>query len=191
MAGKKKMELNDVFGVVCRELPAAGVPFLMIGGHAVNFYGYSRATLDVDFMIVSDQLPAVRRIMTDAGFSNVSEHENVVFFNCPESTLRVDFLKADAGTMRTLLDGAAEVEYGGWPVRIPALPDLIAMKLFSFYCGASAREDKDFGDVVHLAVECGLDLEAELKPLCLKYADGAVFERLKKRITELKDAEIS
>ena len=49
-----------VFNVVGRQLPKAGVEFLMIGGHAVNHYGYSRATLDVDFMIAASDAAVVR-----------------------------------------------------------------------------------------------------------------------------------
>lgn len=52
-----------IFDVVGRQLPAAGVEFLVIGGHAVNHYGYSRATIDVDFMIASGDVATVRAVM--------------------------------------------------------------------------------------------------------------------------------
>lgn len=53
-------------------LPAAGVSCLLIGGFAVNHYGYTRNTLDIDFMIASDQIDPIRAIMHAAGFTNVS-----------------------------------------------------------------------------------------------------------------------
>ena len=34
-----------IFDVVSKRLPEAGVEFLMIGGHALNCYGYTRATV--------------------------------------------------------------------------------------------------------------------------------------------------
>jgi len=49
-------QIDYVFETVSRDLPKAGVEFLMIGGHAVNHYGYTRATLDVDFMIAAEDL---------------------------------------------------------------------------------------------------------------------------------------
>ena len=46
--------LDKVFSVVSRKLPEADIEYLLIGGVAVNHYGYTRNTLDVDFMIVGN-----------------------------------------------------------------------------------------------------------------------------------------
>ena len=81
--------LDEVFEIVSQQLPAAGVDCLLIGGFAVNHYGYTRNTLDVDFMIVSERLGDVRRIMLAAGFSNIDVHENVAFFAIPTEGPRV------------------------------------------------------------------------------------------------------
>jgi 2-methylisocitrate lyase-like PEP mutase family enzyme len=67
--------LDQVFEIAARALPAAGVECLLIGGFAVNHFGYTRGTLDVDFMIVSDRLEDVRRIMREAGFLNSEQME--------------------------------------------------------------------------------------------------------------------
>jgi hypothetical protein len=64
--------LLSVFETVARELPAAGVDFLLVGGLAVNHYGYTRSTLDVDFMIAAGDLGKVRDVMVAAGFTNCS-----------------------------------------------------------------------------------------------------------------------
>ncbi len=116
--------MEIIFDVVGRVLPAVGVEFLLIGGHAVNHYGYSRATIDVDFMIASSHVDAVRT----------------------------------------------------------------AMKLFALKQGAGKREEKDFPDIVNLVIEHGLDLEAELKPLCEKYADQEIYSRLARKIREERHA---
>lgn len=55
-----KFDVDDVFDVVTRRLPAAGVDCIMIGGHAVNHYGVSRATQDIDFMVATSDEGAVR-----------------------------------------------------------------------------------------------------------------------------------
>jgi len=180
--------MEYIFGVVGQKLPAAGVEFLMIGGHAVNHYGYSRATIDVDFMIASNQVDAVRSVMKAAGFTNVSQSENVVFFDHPEIPYRVDFLQVDESTLRALVDGARRVEYGGQSLLVPGLLDLIAMKLFALKSGSAKREEKDVPDIVHLAVEHGLDLEADLKPLCDRFADQPIYQKLVEKIAEQADA---
>lgn len=180
--------MRYIFDVVGGKLPSAGIEFLMIGGHAVNHYGYSRATIDVDFMIASSDVEAVRSVMKQAGFTNVSEAENVVFFNHPDVPYRVDFLQVDEATLQTLVDGAQRIEYGEQSLLVPCLLDLIAMKLFALKEGSAKRKEKDFPDIVHLAIEHGLDVEADLKPLCDKFADEPIYLKLAKQIGEQANA---
>ena len=180
--------IERIFDVVGRQLPRAGVEFLMIGGHAVNYYGYSRATIDVDFMIAASDTATVRSVMKNAGFINISESENVVFFNHPQIPFRVDFLQVDPHTMRTLVQGAERIDYAGQLLNVPCLENLIAMKLFALRNGSASRKEKDFPDIVHLVVEHQLDVEGVLKPLCVKFADEQLFAELADQIWELNDA---
>lgn len=176
--------MQNVFEVVTRRLPEAGIDFLMIGGHAVNYYGFIRATMDVDFMIAASDQHAVRRIMTEAGFTNISTAENVTFFSQPDSSLRVDFLSVDLDTLRQLLDRAVQVPYLAVSVTVPCLEDLISMKLFALHNGSPKRASRDSEDIVRLVIEHDLDLETTLKPLCLRFADEAEYRALKERIEQ-------
>jgi hypothetical protein len=189
LEGFKNMITNNIafiFDVVGNQLPKAGVDFLMIGGHAVNHYGYSRATIDVDFMIAANDLDAVRSVMEEAGFSNISQSDNVVFFNKPDIPVRVDFLQVDADTMQALLADAQSIEYGGQFLKVPSLLNLIAMKLFALKSGSPKRWEKDFPDIAHLAVDNRLDAEAELKPLSERFANLEIYSKLARLIEELK-----
>jgi len=51
--------LETILDVASRQLSAAGVDCILIGGFAVNYHGYTRNTLDVDFMIVRRQVEAL------------------------------------------------------------------------------------------------------------------------------------
>jgi len=182
-------EADYVFDVVSQRLPQAGIDCVMIGGHAVNHYGFSRATQDIDFMIAAADEAAVRRVMLGAGFVNIATHETVTFFNRPGSPLRVDFVKVDAGTMAALLAAAVTVEYfAGRRVKVPRLQDLLAMKIFALTSGNPRREDKDFPDIVHLVIENKLDVDADLRPLCDRFGTEAIYARLCTRIRELMHA---
>jgi len=183
------MEQNNlgiVFNVVGRKLPEAGIEFIMIGGHAVNHYGYSRATIDIDFMIAASDMSVVRSVMKDSGFSNISESENAVFFEYPDIPYRVDFLQIDSGSMQKLLAHAERIDYAGISLKVPSLKDLLSMKLFALKHGSERREEKDFPDIVNLVIEHGLELENELKPLCEKFADTQIYVKLAERIRRLK-----
>lgn len=181
-------QINKVFEVVSQRLPESNIPFLMIGGHAVNHYGYTRATMDVDFMIAANDVVSVRNIMKASGFTNVSEGETVIFFSLPESPLRVDFLPVDAETMKQLLDGAIDVSYGGAPLKVPSLKDLLAMKLFALKGGAIGRKERDAEDVVQLMILNDLKPDQDLKPLCDRFATEELFTELANRIQELRHA---
>ncbi|MEM7384533.1 MAG: hypothetical protein AAF514_06260, partial [Verrucomicrobiota bacterium] len=141
-----------VFHVVSKELPGAGIAFLMIGGHAVNHYGYTRATADIDFMVAADDLPTIKTLLKKTGFTKVSESDNVVFFNRPGSPYRAGFLRVAAETLRKLLENAVQIDYSGVPLKVPGLLDLMEMKLFAVKGGSARREEKDFPDIVRLVV---------------------------------------
>ncbi|MCC7300634.1 MAG: nucleotidyl transferase AbiEii/AbiGii toxin family protein [Verrucomicrobia bacterium] len=180
-------QINRVFDTIGRKIPEAGVRFLLIGGHAVNHYGYTRATMDVDFMIAAEDVPTIRKVMKTAGFSNVSEGKTVIFFSNPESPLRIDFLPVDSNTMQQLLKGSVKINYGGADLSVPCLNDLLAMKLFALKNGSSMRRDRDFYDVVQLVIANGLDTETDLKPLCERFATATLFKELSDRIREMKN----
>lgn len=187
-----KSDIDAVLCVVAHRLPEADVPCIMIGGHAVNHYGVIRATQDIDFMIATSAADTVKRIMLAAGFTNMALHETVMFFNQPNSPLRVDFLKVDSGTMQKLMAKARKIRYAGTTeVWVPRLQDLLSMKIFALCSGSLKRRDRDFFDVVNLVIENAVDVDQELKPIVDAYGNEECFEALKKHIQELSDAEVS
>jgi hypothetical protein len=178
--------LDAVFSLVADRLSACGVNCLLVGGFAVNYYGYTRNTLDVDFMVATDDRPVVHSVFVAAGFLNVTVSDNAVFFESPASPLRVDFLLVDAGTMRGLMANATAVRLRDSCVSVPSLKDLLAMKLFALAHAGNRRMDKDMPDVAHLSVIHQLDLEADLHPLCREFATEEIFEQISARVRELR-----
>jgi hypothetical protein len=179
--------LDEILELASRDLPAAGVACLLIGGFAVNHYGYTRNTLDVDFMIVSDRVDDVRRILSAAGFSNASVSETVAFFSKPGQPWRVDFLRVDGATMRKLDAGAEAVILHGYPLRVPSLRDLLAMKVFALAQSPLRRADKDLPDIAWLAVLNDLDAERDLLPLCRQFGTEELYRKIVNRMRELSE----
>jgi hypothetical protein len=178
--------LRTIMAVASRQLPAAGIDCILIGGFAVNWHGYTRNTLDVDFMIVAEQHDAVRRIMTQAGFTNSTIQDNVAFFSAPDSPLRVDFLRVDRNTMGKLLANALLANVQGFEVKVPALQDLIAMKIFSLSQDVPRRMGKDLPDIAYLSVLHNLDLESDLQPLCSRFGTSGVYELIRGQVEALR-----
>lgn len=179
-------DLNAILTIASRDLPAAGVDVILIGGFAVNYYGYTRNTLDVDFMIVAQQIDAVKHIMMQTGFTNVAIEHNVAFFSAPGSPLRVDFLRVDTDTMRTLLAHAAIARVHGCDLKVPALHDLIAMKIFALSQGLDRRMGKDLPDIAYLSVLHDLNLESDIRPLCDRFGSSRIYALIRDQVEALR-----
>lgn len=178
--------LMTIFDVVARQLAAANVDCILIGGFAVNYHGYTRNTLDVDFMVVAQQFDVARQIMKQSGFTNITSNKNVTFFNAPGSPLRVDFLSVDGDTMHKLLVNAVITNVHGFQVKVPALMDLIAMKVFSLSQDVDRRLGKDLPDIAYLSVINNLDLESDIRPLCNRFGTRKIYDLICHQVEALR-----
>jgi len=178
--------LRTIMEIAARQLPAEGVDCILIGGFAVNWHGYTRNTLDVDFMVVAEQLDAVRRIMTQAGFTNIAIQENVAFFSAPDSPLRVDFLRVDRNTMDRLLANAMTANVHGSDVKVPALRDLSGRKIFALSQDIPRRIGKDLPDIAYLSALHNLDLESDIRPLCDRFGGPEVYALIRGQVEALR-----
>ena len=171
-------DLNQALETVATKLPEREIDCLLIGGFAVNHYGYTRNTLDIDFMIDSQKLDSVRKVMMDAGFTNIDIHDNVAFFWSSDSTLRIDFLRVNTSTIDKLLADASVITLHGCKLKIPSLINIIAMKIFSLSQNKEKRMGKDLPDIAYLAVINKLNLEQEIKPLCSKFGNDDIYRMI-------------
>ncbi len=159
---------------------------LLIGGFAVNYYGYTRNTLDVDFMFAAENADSLCWAMRDVGFTNIDRQDLVIFFTQPNSAFRVDFLQADTDTIKQLLARSVDVDFHGIQLKLPALNDLLAMKLFALKSNMDKRIHKDLPDIANLVILHGIDIEADLRKLCEQFADMNVFRDVKDEISRIK-----
>src|ERR1051325_1724375 len=126
-----KRQLTPEFREFLECLNRAGVDYLLVGGFAVNYYGYHRFTEDIDFWIGAwDEnfdriLEAVRLFFGEdlAGLdkSFLKQHDTVFFGRVPnkieviQNATGVDFAQAYHRRIETMLDGV--------PVKLISLAD--------------------------------------------------------------------
>ena len=129
-------------------LNKAGVDYILVGGWAVNMYGYIRATVDLDIWILADPENAkkVYRAVAEFG-APVSEMKPEEFaeygmiFQIGVAPCRVDIISKISGvSYADAVTRAVPKTIDGVNVRIISLEDLIANKK------ASGRA-KDLADV--------------------------------------------
>jgi len=146
-----KRALTPEFREFLACLNRAGVEYLLVGGYAVNHYGYHRFTEDIDFWIaVSDAnfdrlLAAIREFFGEdlAGLDQqFLQNNDALFFGGVPNKIEVfkhcsgvEFSEAYPRRVETTIDGV--------PVKLICLGDLKANKR------ASARH-KDLADLDNL-----------------------------------------
>jgi len=146
-----KRELTPEFREFLACLNRAGVEYLLVGGYAVNHYGYHRFTEDIDFWIAVSNpnfdrlLAAIREFFGEdlAGLDRqFLQNNDALFFGGVPNKIEVfkhcsgvEFSEAYPRRVETTLDGV--------PVKLICLGDLKANKR------ASARH-KDLADLDNL-----------------------------------------
>lgn len=178
-------QIEYILDIVATQFPAKGIKAFLIGGLAVNHLGYSRNTLDVDFMVKESDQELVYAVMGQNGYINRRVMENVVFYHHESGGFRVDLLSVDDETHSTLGSRASLVEAYGFKLWLPHVEDLIATKLFALSSGKSKRVGKDLPDVAHLCLIHDIDVEQVLRPLCEKYGALDVYDDVVELMREL------
>lgn len=146
-----KRQLTPEFREFLESLNRAGVEYLLVGGFAVNHYGYHRFTEDIDFWIAGSDdnfarlLQAVRLFFGEdlpgLDMNFLQQNESLFLGRVPtkievfQNASGVNFFDAYANRVATVIEGT--------PVKLISLADLRANKL------ASGRH-KDLADLENL-----------------------------------------
>ncbi len=169
-----------LFEQINTEARNRGLDFLVIGGLAVNFYGYSRDTADLDLLIRRDACAAWRELFSRLGYAVEVEAEVFVQLAPPRSgEWPVDLMLVGEPTFAPMLAASRQVEMYGVQLRIPSLLHLLALKLHALKHTRAHRFLKDFQDVEGLVRINQLDLQSQnIRQLFLKYGNLDLYEKV-------------
>jgi hypothetical protein len=152
---------------------------LLIGGHALQAYGVTRQTLDIDMLVSEGRAEAARAILEQHGYGVMARSPIFARHRHPSPTLPdVDILYVDEETATKMLRHPRELSLAGTVCLVPTLSHLLALKLHAIRNNA-AREPRDFADIVELLRanpgECESD---ELRRLCTTYGPAGLWDKL-------------
>ncbi len=151
------------------------IPLLLAGGWAVTSYGFSRNTIDIDWVCSRNREDDAVGLMTKLGFQAVSAGMATRFqyardLACPA----VDMIWVNNESFEQMC-GAIDPTLG---VRVITFEGLIAMKLYALK-DDKLRKGKDLRDLQELLERNhGKITEADLRSMCAKYACPEVFDKL-------------
>lgn len=143
--------------VVARRLNAAGIPFVLIGAHALAVHTKQpRATLDVDVVVsdVTGAVAALRTIRRGCRVRSLGEHIGMRIENA-EGVELIDVLHPHGGLRGELLsdpDLLVDVVLRGEPLRIPNTQTMLALKWLAMFSPSRilAKRSIDKGDFLQI-----------------------------------------
>lgn len=130
-------EIRDSLRTVCDVLNRHGVDYLLIGGMAVGFHGYPRATADLDFWYEprTENFHRIIEALEELGVDTSSLKEVVfdpkkTYLRIPQQNFRLEFLPSIPGvaSFRASMENASETRLDGVLIKILSYDDLIKNK---------------------------------------------------------------
>jgi predicted nucleotidyltransferase len=170
----------NLFEIIDAETCKRHLQFLVIGGLAINQYGYSRDTADLDIFVCQDDRSKWLELFSQLHYTVFHDGGNFIQLSQPEQNAwPVDLMLVQAKTFKPMFAASREVNFYGTNVRIPSLEHLIALKLHALKNTRLHRFLKDFLDVENLIRINKLDIKSEsIRQLFAKYGTMELHEKV-------------
>jgi hypothetical protein len=170
----------NLFEQIGQGARARGLEFLVIGAHALNHFGYSRETADVDLLVIRDQRVAWRDWLLSLGYSVFHDAEVFAQFSPPaQGAWPVDLMFVKAETFGRMRAESVEASIGPAVVRFPSVEHLLALKVHALRHAGLHRFLKDYQDVIGLIVCNRLDPRSEkMRQIFEKHGSLELYEKV-------------
>lgn len=160
------MNFTQVIATFSARLDAARVRYALIGGFAMALRGVQRATMDLDFILMLEDLGTADGILTGLGYRREFHSENVSHYLNPDDTWgRIDLLHAFRGPSLGMLQRAERLPAGpNLTLPVVTIEDIIGLKVQAL-TNDPARAVADWHDIstlLHAAGEQRITLDWEL-----------------------------
>jgi len=160
------MNFEKVVDDIVTKLDEAGIRYALIGGFAMALRGIQRATIDLDFILMLEDLDRADEILQTAGYRRVFRSENVSHYSADDAWQgRIDILHAFRGPTLSMLDRADRVPLTPkTSLPVVQVEDLVGLKIQAA-CNDPHRSPSDWSDIrimVAFSGRSGRSLDWEL-----------------------------
>lgn len=179
------MDFEVVIRRLAAELETANVRYALIGGFAMALRGVQRATVDLDFILMLEDLDKAHAILGGLGYERVFRSENVSHYLSPDRQWgRIDILHAFRGPTLGMLRRAEKLIVLD-DVRLPVVQveDIIGLKVQAAI-NAPERAARDWADIRMLLEAAARQEQRQIDWDLL--ADYLTIFNLQEKLPELK-----
>jgi predicted nucleotidyltransferase len=172
------------FATIHEEARRRQLRFLVIAGLAVNYYGFSRDTADLDFFVSHHDRTKWMNLFSGLGYSDYVDGGPFIQYAPPaQNAWPLDLMLVQEKTFVPIFDASQDAEMFGVKSRVPSLEHLIALKLHALKHSRMHRFLKDFLDVENLIRINRLDIKSgKLRGLFEKYGPTDLYEKISRSL---------
>jgi hypothetical protein len=176
----------NLFATIHEKAREKNLRFLIIGGLAINHYGYSRETSDLDLFISNNDRTSWQNLLAGLGYSNYNDGGSFIQYEPPVNTAwPVDLMLVREETFSEIFGASHESNLYGEKNRVPTLEHLLALKLHSLKNTRAHRFLKDFLDVENLIQINRLDIKSpNIRELFTKYGTDDLYEKISRSLAD-------
>ena len=144
------MDFRAVLRLIGEDFHKEGVRYALIGGFALGALGVPRATIELDFIINSDDCIKVDGIMQAQDYRCVYKSDEVAQYVSKSRLFgEVDFILARRNISRKMLERAEEKKIFSMKVRVLLPEDIIGLKIQAL-ANDKTRAAKEYLDIESL-----------------------------------------
>ncbi len=171
---------KTVFELVGTEFEKARIPFVLIGGFAVNYYKANRMTNDLDLLMTDKYFSKAVSLLKAGGYQEVAKQNLFARFESNDPAMMdLDIIFVDQASFDGIVKDGQETSIQGISFKVPSLLHLIALKLHSVKHNPAGREYRDLWDVNELIKRNEVDVHStDFRELCLTYGTEAIYHKI-------------
>lgn len=146
------MDFEKVLTFLLENFTKYKIRYALMGGFALHAAGYSRATQDIDILILKEDMPKIKKLLQNLGYNVAHESEDVVNFKGAMRELgQIDFLLAHRKYTKNMLKRAREcgILQSKFKMKVLIPEDIIGLKVQST-ANDPKRYTRDLADIEEL-----------------------------------------
>ena len=178
------MHFEVVIRRVVGAMETAGIHYALIGGFAMALRGVQRATMDLDFILMLEDMERADLILRDCGYERIFQSANVSHYASQDQNWgRIDILHAFRGPTLGMLKRAESIRVlDDVSIRVVHVEDIVGLKVQASVNDPS-RSTRDWADI-RMILEAAGEQKVTINWLLL--ADYLEIYHVENRLHELK-----
>ncbi len=178
------MKYPTIFHLISTEFEKADIPYVLIGGFAVNYYGVTRQTADVDLLITKENVAKALELLKRAGYKQgLAQEVFARLENNKTYLMDIDLMFVDKETLTQIIKNGKKIKIAGKRFVVPSLNHLVALKLHSIKFNPKIREFKDLPDIINLIRINKVNVKTDrFRKLCLKYGTDELYHKILRNV---------